>query len=219
MPRISPDARRALYEERREQILKAAVQVFGEKGYDRATISEIARKAGVAEGSIYNYFKNKGDLLVGIPQQIAKLPMHALEPLLEQSSVPGAVPPEQVLEAIARNLVAIFHQNAHILRILVSTLPRLSEATREKYMNNVILYALSILETYFRQQMDLGVFRRGQDPRLLAISFFGLLFPHVMLREVVRVSMDGRADYEQVIRQVVPLFLHGVLAEPERKNT
>ncbi len=218
MPRISPNARRALYEERREQILKAAVQVFGEKGYDRATISDIARKAGVAEGSIYNYFKNKGDLLVGIPQQIVKLPMHSIAPLLEQCSVRGAGPPEQVLEAIARNLVAIFHQNAHILRILVSTLPRLSATTREKYMNNVILYAMGILETYFKKQMDLGVFRRGHDPRLLAISFFGLLFPHVILREVMRVDADGRADYEQVIQQIVPLFLHGVLAEPERKT-
>ncbi len=54
-------------EMRRRAILEAAVDVFGKKGYGGATISEIAGKAGVAEASIYQYFKNKEDLLLSVP--------------------------------------------------------------------------------------------------------------------------------------------------------
>jgi AcrR family transcriptional regulator len=51
---------------RRAQILVAAVNVFAEKGFQRATIKDVARAAGVADGTIYNYFENKTALLMGI---------------------------------------------------------------------------------------------------------------------------------------------------------
>jgi TetR/AcrR family fatty acid metabolism transcriptional regulator len=54
-------------EVRRHSITRAAAEVFGEKGYGRATISEIAGKAGLAEASLYQYFKGKEDLLLSVP--------------------------------------------------------------------------------------------------------------------------------------------------------
>lgn len=46
------------------QILEAAIKVFAEQGFHQATISQIAREAGVADGTIYLYFKNKEDIMV-----------------------------------------------------------------------------------------------------------------------------------------------------------
>jgi TetR/AcrR family fatty acid metabolism transcriptional regulator len=54
-------------EMRRHAIMQAAAEVFGEKGYGGATISEIAGKVGIAEASIYQYFKSKEDLLLSVP--------------------------------------------------------------------------------------------------------------------------------------------------------
>src|SRR6266576_4294687 len=51
---------------RRTQILDAAAAVFAEKGFHRATIKEIARVAGIADGTIYTYFSSKTDVLLGI---------------------------------------------------------------------------------------------------------------------------------------------------------
>src|SRR5216684_4782120 len=51
---------------RRTQILNAAITVFSEKGFHRATIKEIARVAGIADGTIYTYFASKTDVLLGI---------------------------------------------------------------------------------------------------------------------------------------------------------
>ena len=50
--------------EKYDRILEAAIKVFAEKGFHQSTISQIARQAGVADGTIYLYFKNKDDILV-----------------------------------------------------------------------------------------------------------------------------------------------------------
>lgn len=55
--------------DKRQRILQAAVKAFSEKGYDRATIAEIAHKAGVADGTIYEYFDNKEDVLISIAEE------------------------------------------------------------------------------------------------------------------------------------------------------
>ncbi len=51
---------------RRKQILDAATQVFAEKGFHRATIKDISRAAGIADGTIYTYFTSKTEVLLGI---------------------------------------------------------------------------------------------------------------------------------------------------------
>ena len=65
--------REQLIEARRNQILDAAAIVFAEKGFHRATTKEIAQTAGVSEGTIYNYFDNKADLLIGMVTRLAEL--------------------------------------------------------------------------------------------------------------------------------------------------
>ena len=59
MPRKKSD-------DKRQRILEAATRVFARKGYFAARVSEIARKAGVADGTIYLYFRNKEDILVSL---------------------------------------------------------------------------------------------------------------------------------------------------------
>lgn len=51
---------------KRDRILRAAIRIFSQKGYFNSRISEIARQAGVADGTIYLYFKNKDDLLISL---------------------------------------------------------------------------------------------------------------------------------------------------------
>jgi AcrR family transcriptional regulator len=51
---------------RRQQILDAALSVFSKKGYGEATVPDIAREAGVAVGTIYNYYDSKRDLLMSL---------------------------------------------------------------------------------------------------------------------------------------------------------
>ena len=72
MPRSARNVRGTLSETRRTQILEAAARVFARRGFDRATIQDIARAAKLSEGSIYNYFRSKEELLVHIPQHLVR---------------------------------------------------------------------------------------------------------------------------------------------------
>lgn len=58
--------------ERKRQILNSAMKVFGERGFQNATISEIAKNAQMGDATIYEYFKSKEDLLLAIPVEVTK---------------------------------------------------------------------------------------------------------------------------------------------------
>lgn len=211
MPKITTRARRALTEERRKQILAAAAQVFAAKGFERATIADIARHAGVAEGSIYNYFKNKDDLLISIPRQIVTPPIETVTARLQLLATETAEP-EQLLLTIATAFTTVFRQNADVFRILLSALPTMKPAAREKYMRQVVSYAIGALETYLAQQIQCGVFRRDANPQHLARFLVGMFFPYIMLHDILQVEFDADWDYEQIIPEAVTLFLRGALA-------
>ena len=57
---------------RKEEIIRAAIEVFGRNGFRNSVISEIAQKANVADGTIYQYFKNKEDLFFSIAEERTK---------------------------------------------------------------------------------------------------------------------------------------------------
>ena len=58
--------------EKKKKILTSAIRIIGDKGYQNATIAEIAKDAGIGDATIYEYFKNKEDLLLSIPVEVTK---------------------------------------------------------------------------------------------------------------------------------------------------
>jgi TetR/AcrR family fatty acid metabolism transcriptional regulator len=58
--------------EKRRRIITSAIKIFGEKGFQNATIAEIARDAGIGDATIYEYFENKEDMLLKIPVEMTK---------------------------------------------------------------------------------------------------------------------------------------------------
>jgi TetR/AcrR family fatty acid metabolism transcriptional regulator len=214
MPKLKSEARRALIEQRKGQILAAAAKAFAAKGFARATIADIAREAGLAEGSIYNYFKDKQDLLVSLPRQLIEPTIEATRARVSTNSLTEPLPPEEILRNIAHNIISIIQTNAHVIRALVSALPNMKRPLREKYLQQVILYATGLLKDYFERQIEQGIFRQGLNPETLSRSFVGMFFPFVMFREVLQVETEKNLDYDKLIDEVVSLFLRGVLAEP-----
>jgi AcrR family transcriptional regulator len=70
---VSDPIRDRVIAARRAQILDAAAKVFAEHGFHQTTIHQVAEMAGVADGTIYNYFENKDDLLVSLITRLHKL--------------------------------------------------------------------------------------------------------------------------------------------------
>jgi TetR/AcrR family fatty acid metabolism transcriptional regulator len=209
MPRLTAHARRALIEERRQQILTAAAAVFAEKGFDRATISDVARAAGLADGSIYNYFRDKQDLLVHLPHQFIRPPVEALR-AARGTDTPATA--EALLQGMAQNIVNVITQNRELARVLFTSIPFVDQDLRVEYMRQVPLYALEALEEYITAQQAAGVFRADLDAAIAARAFPGLMLFFLLVQEILQPPKLPRFEYAEVLPQVVQIFLHGVIA-------
>lgn len=213
MPRLKHHAKQALIQERQQQILRAAAQIFAEKGFDAATIRDIARAAGVAEGSIYLYFKNKQDLLVHLPRQFIQPPVDASRAASSDAA------PETLLNFIAQNIVNVITHNRELIRVLFTSLPTMDDATRATYLREGPGYAIEMIETYLRAQQTAGIFRADIDPEIAARIFPGMMMFFLLAQEILQSTELPRFEYAQVIPNITEIFLHGLMnpSRPKKK--
>ena len=85
------------------RILEAAIKTFAENGFFQSTIAQIAKEAGVADGTIYLYFKNKDDLLISLFETKMEQILQRFNVILEKS----ISPPEKLMEFI--QLLSLIH--------------------------------------------------------------------------------------------------------------
>jgi TetR/AcrR family fatty acid metabolism transcriptional regulator len=164
-------------EAKREQILDAAVLEIARRGYYRTTISAIASRAGVADGTIYLYFKNKEDLLVSIFENAMRRFTEQARRIVEGGGGTGAdaaAGAEEKLRRIVglhlsllgedRDLAVIFQvEFRHTLHIL----ERLSRSGIREY--------LALIARVVEQGKDEGVFRRDLNALFAAKVVFGIV--------------------------------------------
>lgn len=173
---------------RRNQILDAAVGVFAEKGFQRATTREIADAADVSEGTIYNYFDSKEDLLIGIMNHLAEV-----ETL-----------PEELVEALKGDVrelfIAVFrHRAEHIQEgqeMLQAVLPEVLTTSdlRESFYQQYVLRLATILEQYVQARIDLGHIRpvdAALATRAVQAMIFGLLILRIFGDETVLAKWEA----------------------------
>lgn len=189
--------RQHLIAARRSQILDAATKVFAEKGFHRASTKEIARTAGIAEGTIYNYFANKSNLVIGIMTRLAEL--ESLD--------------EELVEALqddARDFfVATFcHRMGRIQQgqeMLQAILPEVltNPELREQFYQQYVLRITMMIEQYVHAQIELGHMRPVDVPltvRAIQSMFVGLLVLRILGDELLRSGWD---DVPEVLATLV----------------
>jgi AcrR family transcriptional regulator len=180
--------REQLIEARRNQILDAAASVFAEKGYHRATTKEIASVAGVSEGTIYNYFDNKADLLIGMMTRLAEL-----------SELPQEL--EDALQSDAREfLVGIFRDRMGRIvqsheKMFQAVLPEvlINPELRERYYQEFVRPTATMLESYIQARIQLGDIQPIDVPlavRAVQGMFVGLLMFRFLGDEPIRAGWD-----------------------------
>lgn len=106
--------------EKQRRILQAAVDVFAEKGFAGTPTAEIAKRAGVAEGTIFKHYKTKKDLLLGVVAPLfAKLIVpRVIAPVRELLRAPHASL-DALLRALAKERVAFMREHQRTVRIVV----------------------------------------------------------------------------------------------------
>lgn len=95
---LDPDARRA-------QLLEAARRVFAERGYQRASVSDVIKEAGVARGTFYNYFESKRAVLHAVLVDLTEHIHGVVQPIDVEASIPPQVVANitRIVEALSRS--------------------------------------------------------------------------------------------------------------------
>ncbi len=208
MPRLTAHDRRTHSAERRRQILRAAARVFADRGYATATIENVARAAHVAEGTIYNYFRSKEDLLIHIPRHIAGPVLEQLAALPEVDTAEAA---ERALIAMGEAMVERVSGNVRFVKVFLSALPHLSQRAREEYMRLMPMATAGMLEAHLRKGMARGVYRRDLDPAVAGRAFPAMIFMVTLSQRVLLGRRMTPSMYRTFVREAVRQFLHGAL--------
>lgn len=119
--------RRQQAEERREQILDAALRVFSQKGYAGASIRDIAREVGVTEGLLYHYFESKEKLMHACWKERS---WHShVERILGAAD---GVPVEKVLKDIVQDFLETLQEHSSNIRMCMAEMQRNAEMAAEQ---------------------------------------------------------------------------------------
>ena len=127
---------------KQEQILKAAVEVFAEKGYASSSTSEIAARANVAEGTIFRHYKTKKELLISIVQPFMRgfaLPFFAAHFVRDVFDTPPEKL-EDLLKSLLKNRFEFVKENAPLLKIVLQEMAfhsELKEQFQEVFLQEI----------------------------------------------------------------------------------
>jgi len=156
-------------QEKKQRIQDAAIKVLAREGYYKATVSQIAKEAGVADGTLYLYFRNKDDLLRGIFEDITEaFIQEGLEILRKVDS------PIDRLKAIARLHLKNLGSNEDLACIFQIEL-RHSARHMRLFSETKLRQFFTIIENTIRDAQDLGQVRRDLDPWTTTKIMFGAL--------------------------------------------
>ena len=189
---------------KRRLILDGARAVFAELGYERATVDQIAARAGVSKATVYNHFQDKKALFVAAVVESCDDIRAGFEPCLRAPV--GEV--EQVLQVIGEQLMStsLSPTVVSLYRQAIAEAERIPEIGRMVFEHGTVPIQEAVA-SYLRRWDEAGVLR-VEDPRSAAISFVALCQGDLVIR--MRLGILERPVADQVretVRRAVAIFV------------
>jgi TetR/AcrR family transcriptional regulator, fatty acid metabolism regulator protein len=155
--------------DKRDALIRAAIDTFAARGFFNAQVADVARAAGVAAGTVYLYFRSKDDLLVSIFERTMQ------EAIADgRRSVGALTDPEERLREIARlHLGRLGRDRA--LAVVFQVELRQSTKFMERFSSTQLREYLGIIRNVIADGQERRAFRSGISPTLAAKLFFGAL--------------------------------------------
>jgi TetR/AcrR family transcriptional regulator, fatty acid metabolism regulator protein len=192
-------------ENKHSKIISAATKVFAKKGFFTARISDIAKEAKVADGTIYLYFNNKYDILLSVfEEEVGKIVENTEKILLNETD------PRKMLEIFATQYLLAMKKNKNLAEVIQIELRQTHKVIKD-YRDNKFGEYLKIIADIIKKGQQSGIYRPDITPDLAKRAFFGAL------DEVSRVwnaSLETNYTVEETANQVLSIFLTGIQIDP-----
>jgi TetR/AcrR family fatty acid metabolism transcriptional regulator len=189
---------------RKESIIRAAIEAFSKKDFKTASISEIAQKAGVANGTIYQYFKDKEDLFFSIPIEKTNEFRSQLELHLE--GISGAF---NKIRKFVWYFLFFFKTNPEYGRILMLEM-RVSKSFVKTKAYGFLKQSVSQVKNIIIEGQNEGIIRKDTDIYILRHLILGTL-EHMVSRWLLKGEKYDLLEHHQ---EVSRLLIDGLRAIP-----
>jgi TetR/AcrR family fatty acid metabolism transcriptional regulator len=196
-------------ENKHQKILQAAIKVFSEKGFYNSRVSEIAKEANVADGTIYLYFKNKDDILISLFEEEFGKIVQNMRAALEKD--------KDALQKIKRFAIAhlsIVTKQQELAEVMGVEVRQSSKFMKE-YVNKPFIEYLNIIRSVVIEGQEKGLIRKDLTPGIMKRAFFGAL--DEMARYWV-LSTQKKHSIDDAALQISDVFIRGMMSEEARKN-
>lgn len=187
--------------EKYHRIIEAATKVFAQNGFYQSKIAQIAKEAGVADGTIYIYFDNKDDILISLFEEQMKVVLDNMA--LQVARIND---PVLKLETFASTHLGLIEMNKDMAEIIQVEL-RQSGKFMKEYKNERFAEYLDIIGDIIIEGQKSGLFKKDVIPGVAKRAFFGAL------DEVSRfwvLSSRKQYDIRTVAKQISGFFLNGI---------
>ena len=193
-------------EGKRERILDAAIKVFAAEGFYNAKVSQIAHEAGVADGTIYLYFKSKDDLLINLFEDRMERVNANLREAIDTESTAVAR-----LKRIVKLHLELVEQNRDMAEVISVELRQSSKFIRE-YANPKFAEFLRTIAGAVVEGQRTGELRTGIDPYVFARALFGALDEIAVAWLVKHPGSKASIELPRAAEQLGDLFIDGLRA-------
>lgn len=204
---------RALQPERKsngkyEAILRAAIKVFAGSGFFNSKVADVAREAGVADGTVYLYFKNKDDILVSIFNYYMEEALAAGKASLAETDDPV----EKLRRIVRAHLEGLGRDRN--LAVVFQVELRSSTKFMEQFSATKVTEYLELIREVIEEGQRRGVFRSGLNTKVVAKVLFGAL------DEMATNWVLSRKRYSLVstAEPVLDVFLNGIARTKSSKR-
>lgn len=195
--------------DKQKRIFEAAVEVFAEKGYSASSTSEIAKRAGVAEGTIFRHYKTKKDLLVSImaPTMVRIIAPFVIREFRDVFDTDyGSF--DTFLNRVIENRIAFLEKNRSLLKILLQELPfhpDLQEQFRKVILSRVLERIENVFDRY-KAKGQLADLPNSTMIRLAASAMIG----YVLIRTLFGVQEGSGWDDAKERQATIEFIMKGL---------
>ena len=193
-------------EDRKQQILQVATELFANRGYEGATTREIARRAKVNEAIIFRHFPTKEELYWAVIE--AKVQSGASKEFMRDILLAG-MPLRETFSTLAETILRRREKDQTLSRLLFFSALENHRLSHRFFQSYVADY-YELLGDYIQQRIDQGEFR-AIDSRSAARGFLGMVVYHSLIQDLFGGSKFHAFDPHEVAENMTVIWLEGML--------
>lgn len=197
--------------EKEKLILNSACELFSEKGYSATSTNEIAKKAGVSEGTIFRYFNTKNHILKGLLVQLIELVVEniAIPPIEKILQNEDSKDDKEIFKEIIMDRMELVHNNFKLFKVIVSE-AMFHEDIKEIIYNKLISRATIIVEDYYNRMVENGTARK-LPPKIVFSSIVGSMFMFIIKSNLDSAYEDAQdKTIDKDIDDLVDVMFNGI---------